>query len=116
MSGHTLAGTLPPEPPGPPITVGWGAPDKPLSAAQSINACICESHPSNCTSPASEQVSCDDSAQRRNPLAAAAHEGAIESKDAQFIEQSVPARCSHPVWAILAQVAEHEAETWAAVQ
>jgi hypothetical protein len=93
---------------------GAVAPDEPLSAMQPCKACCCESHPTNCTMPESKQVGCNDSMQRRYPSASVTQDGVIEVTAAQLIGQS--AATEQPVWAIFAQVAEHEAETWEAEQ
>ena len=121
MLGHTLAGTLqePPRSPlgGPlPGVVGCELGEEPLSARQAPTACCWESHPANCTSPESEQVGCDDSMQRRYPSASAAQDGVIEDTAEQPVTQLVPLPEEHPACAIFAQVAEHEAETWAGEQ
>jgi hypothetical protein len=64
--------------------------------------------------PASEQIGCTDSTQRRKPSARATQDGDIEVTAAQLIGQSEATE--QPVCAIFSQVAEHEAETCAAEQ
>jgi hypothetical protein len=117
MFGHTLAGTFPHDslPDGDPLPEDAPFSNEPLSAKQPPKACCWESQPANCGSPAAEQVTCDDSAHRRNASTTAAQEGVIEAVDAQFIEQSVLPE-EQPACAILAQMVVHEAESWAAEQ
>jgi len=113
MLGHTVAGTSPQSPPVGPLPGAGIAPIEPLSTRQSPNACTSESHSGSSTVPESH-ASDDDSRQRRNPSASVAHDGVIVATAAQFIGQSVPAE--QPVCAILPQMAEHDAATWAGEQ
>jgi hypothetical protein len=113
MLGHTVAGTSPQSSPVGPLPGAAVAPIEPLSIRQSPNACTSESQSGNSTVPESHAGDAD-SRQRRKPSASVAHDGVIAATAAQFIGHSAPAE--QPVCAILPQIAEHEAATWAGEQ
>lgn len=117
IAGHTVLGTaqalpaggLPGTLPGGPLGGGLGEP-------QACSACNAESQPGNTTSPASVQVGCVDSAQRRYASPSDVQD-ATESAIAQAVVQSVPRSAeAHPARAMLSHVAEHDAAIWAGEQ
>ena len=115
MFGHTLLGTTP---------AGTGVvlptvveTPAPASSRHAMAACCCESHPKvYCAIPMLVHVGVSPSMQRRNAVAAGAHDGDIESNCAQLIGQLVSFPEEHPACAILSQTTPHADEIWAGEQ
>jgi hypothetical protein len=106
MFGHTLLGTLLPAGAGFVIVVDTPPP----SFRHAITACCCESHPwAYWAIPMLlAHVGCSPSMQRRNVVAAGAHD--VDANCEQLIGQLVLSPAEHPACAILSQMTEHAAE------